>query len=69
MKIIRDKHMLIGIVNGLILVGALAGVTGLALAEEQTANNTQRQSEKAMTDKIEKTDEQWRKELSPEQYE
>jgi peptide-methionine (R)-S-oxide reductase len=38
------------------------------LAEDQTADNKQRRSEEAMTDKVEKTDEQWRKELAPEQF-
>ena len=38
------------------------------LAENEKAADTSKPEQPSMTDKVEKTDEQWRKELTPEQY-
>ena len=52
---------------------ALVSTVVLSAKDDQREKMTRvaeksNQQEKAMTDKVEKTEEQWRKELSPEQY-
>ena len=61
--------------QNLLAVALLALVSIVVMsAEDDQKEKTKRvaeksnQQEKAMTDKVEKTEEQWRKELSPEQY-